>query len=296
MDGLTFLKKLMNQHPIPVVVISTLTAKGADSAIRAFELGAAEVLEKPKLNTKKALEKSTEDLCWAVKAAAEVNVKKLLRNLSKRPSKLLSVDAFLEKGTRNTQALTTTQKVVIVGSSTGGTNALNDFLTVLPIDSPGIVIVQHMPASYTKQFAERLNDLCKITVKQAVDGETVLQGQAIIADGSKHLMIKRSGARYFVQVKDGPLVNRHKPSVGVLFRSAARYVGKNAIGIILTGMGADGAKAMLEMKEAGAQNIAQDEETCVVFGMPKEAISLGAAHYILPLEKIAEKMLELSSK
>ena len=294
MDGLTFLKKIMRQHPIPVVVISTLTEKGAKVALKALEYGAVEVLVKPKLNTKKLLEESTEKLCTAVKTAAGVKLGRISANQIKVEPKL-SADAILQKKT-DLSLLKTTEKVVAVGASTGGTEALRQFLMELPLDCPGVVIVQHMPELFTKQFALRLDGLCAITVKEAEDGDNVLRGQALIAHGSSHLILKRSGARYYVEVKDGPLVNRHKPSVDVLFRSTARYAGRNAIGIIMTGMGADGAKGLLEMKTAGATTIAQDEKSCVVFGMPREAIALGAADYVLPLNEIAKKMLEFSEE
>jgi two-component system chemotaxis response regulator CheB len=295
MDGLTFLKKIMSQHPIPVVIISTLTTKGAETGIKALEYGAVEVIEKPKVNTKKALEESTLSLCRAVKAAAQAKVKKIkIRPWDSIPEKL-SADAILSKKIHNSNSIKTTETIIAVGASTGGTEAIKLFLLNLPLNCPGIIITQHMPMMFTKQFADRLNDICNITVKEAVNGDSVLTGQALIAPGNRHMLLKRSGTRYFVEVKDGPLVNRHKPSVDVLFRSVSRYAGKNAIGIILTGMGADGAKGLLEMKEAGARTIAQDEKSCVVFGMPKEAIGMGAADYILPLDEIATKMLQMVS-
>jgi len=291
MDGLTFLRKIMIQHPIPVVVISTLTAKGAETAIRALEYGAVEVLEKPKLNTKELLKESTDKLCQVVKAAAAATVKRKSVAVSVDPK--YSADVILSKA-RGISRLKTTEKIIAVGASTGGTEALKRFLLSLPLDCPGVIIVQHMPEMFTKQFADRLNNLCGLTVKEAESGDNVLRGQVLIAPGSKHMMLKRSGARYFVQVKDGPLVNRHRPSVDVLFRSVARYAGKNSVGIIMTGMGSDGARGLLEMKEEGARTSAQDESSCVVFGMPKEAIALGAVEFVLPLEEIALKMLKLS--
>lgn len=296
MDGLTFLKKLMSQHPIPVVVISTLTSKGAETGLKALEYGAVEVIEKPKVNTKEALKESTYKLCMAVKTAAQAKIQKTKPSAAQIVPKKLSADAMLAKNTRSSKSnmIKTTEKIIAVGASTGGTEALKRFLMALPLDSPGIIITQHMPETFTKQFADRLNTLCKITVLEAKNRDSVLRGQALIAPGSMHMLLKRSGARYYVEVKDGPLVNRHKPSVDVLFRSTARYAGKNAVGIILTGMGADGAKGLLEMKEAGASTIAQNEQTCVVFGMPKEAIALGGADHILPLDEIADKMLQLS--
>ncbi len=292
MDGLTFLKKLMSQHPIPVIVISTLTEKGTDSALLALEYGAVEVIAKPKVNTKQLLEQSKIELCDKVKAAAQVTVRK--RTVSARgeePAQKLSADAVMAKRTVSSM-VQTTETVIAVGASTGGTEALKVFLEGIPADSPGIVIVQHMPALFTQQFAKRLNDICKITIKEAETGDKVLRGHALIAPGGKHMVLKRSGAIYHVEVIDGPLVNRHRPSVDVLFRSVSRYAGKNALGVILTGMGDDGAKGMLEMKEAGAYTIAQDEKSCVVFGMPKEAIKLNAAEIVLPLTEIAGHIIK----
>lgn len=292
MDGLTFLKKLMSQHPIPVVVISTLTEKGTDSALLALEYGAIEVLAKPKVNTKALLEQSKIDLCDKVKAAALSNVRK--RTFTERTSTdvapKLSADAVLSKSISKSM-VQTTETVIAIGASTGGTEALRVLLEDFPSDCPGIVIVQHMPEMFTKQFAQRLDSICKVNVKEAENGDKVLRGHALLSPGGKHMMLKRSGAFYYVEIIDGPLVNRHRPSVDVLFRSVARYAGKNAIGAILTGMGDDGAKGMLEMKEAGAHTIAQDEQSCVVFGMPKEAIKLNAADKIIPLTEISKYIM-----
>ncbi len=293
MDGLTFLKKLMSQHPIPVVVISTLTEKGTDSALLALEYGAVEVLAKPKVNTKILLEQSKIELCDKVKAAALSNVKKRTfsaRTVSSEVAPKLSADAVIGKRT-STSMIQTTETVIAVGASTGGTEALRVFLEGFPADCPGIVIVQHMPEMFTKQFAQRLNTLCKVTVKEAENGDKVLRGHVLLSPGGKHMMLKRSGAIYHVEIVDGPLVNRHKPSVDVLFRSVARYAGKNVIGVILTGMGDDGAKGMLEMKEGGAHTIAQDEASCVVFGMPKEAIKLGGADKVMPLIEMSKYIM-----
>jgi two-component system chemotaxis response regulator CheB len=290
MDGLTFLKKIMSQHPIPVVIISSLTAKGTESALRALEYGAVEVIAKPQMDTKKFIEESQIHLCDAVKAAA---MAKIRRRSVAQPEFVVqpkySADAILPKATpiNSTSMLKTTELVVAVGASTGGTEALRSFLEAMPLDSPGIVIVQHMPENFTKSFANRLNELCQMTVKEAENGDTVIRGRALIAPGNHHMLLKRSGAKYFVEIKDGPLVNRHRPSVDVLFRSTARYAGGNAIGIIMTGMGDDGARGLLEMKEAGARTIGQDEKSCVVFGMPNEAIKMGAVEKILPLDQIA---------
>lgn len=294
MDGLTFLKKLMSQHPIPVIIISTLTEKGTDTAIRALEYGAVEVIAKPKVNTKDLLEKSRIDLCDKVKAASIAFVKRRIYSESIEIAPKLSADVIIRK--TSSSMIETTEKIIAVGASTGGTQALKEFLMSMPLDCPGIIIVQHMPEMFTTQFAKRLNDCCRISVKEAENGDPVLRGHAIIAQGSKHLLLKRSGAKYYIDVKEGPLVNRHKPSVDVLFRSVARYAGKNAIGVIMTGMGNDGAKGLLEMKEAGAYTIAQDESSSIVFGMPKEAIKLNAANVILPLSQISEHIINQNKK
>jgi two-component system chemotaxis response regulator CheB len=287
MDGLTFLRKIMRQHPIPVVIISSLTAKGTLTALRALEYGAVEIITKPQLGTKLFLEESRIKLCDVVKAAAKANLKRKIA--SPNPIEVtpkLSADAVLAKSYAHSM-IKTTEIVVAVGASTGGTEALSVFLKAFPADCPGIVIVQHMPEMFTKTFANRLNEQCKISVKEAEDKDTILRGRALIAPGNKHMMVKRSGAKYYVEVIDGPLVNRHRPAVDVLFRSTAQHAGANAIGIIMTGMGDDGARGMVEMKEAGAMTIAQDEKSSVVFGMPKEAIKHDAVLKILSLEQIA---------
>ncbi len=286
MDGLTFLQKIMSQHPIPVVICSSLTANGSASAIRALEYGAVEIITKPRLGTKQFLEESRVHICDVVKAAASANLKKLMAPKFKVQPKL-TADVIMPKTALNKAMIQTTEKVIVVGASTGGTEALRIFLEAFPLDSPGIVIVQHMPENFTTAFAKRLDGICRISVKEAENGDSVIRGRALIAPGNKHMLLKRSGARYYVEIKDGPLVSRHRPSVDVLFRSAARYAGKNCIGIIMTGMGDDGAKGMAEMKETGAYTIAQDEKTCVVFGMPNEAIKLGGVSKILPLNSIA---------
>ncbi len=292
MDGLTFLKKLMSQHPIPVVVISTLTEKGTDSALLALEYGAVEVLAKPKVNTKALLEQSTIDLCDKVKAAAQAHVRRRTVQAVERHevAPKLTADAVIGKSVGRSM-VETTENVIAVGASTGGTEALRVFLQGFPSDCPGIVIVQHMPEMFTSQFAKRLNEICNISVKEAQTGDKVLRGQALIAPGGKHMLLKRSGAIYHVEIVEGPLVNRHRPSVDVLFRSVARYAGKNVVAAILTGMGDDGAKGMLEMKEAGAYTIAQDEATCIVYGMPKEAVKVGGVLKVLPLEDISKHIL-----
>jgi len=291
MDGITFLHKIMSQHPIPVVMCSSLTEMGSETALKALEYGAVEIIQKPRLGTKLFLEESRLRICDAVKAASQARV----RRVSAAPRVIapkLTADVIMEKP-KNQAMMQTTEKVVVVGASTGGTEALRVFLEALPADCPGIVIVQHMPEGFTRAFSQRLDGLCRITVKEAADNDTVVRGRALIAPGNHHLLLKRSGARYYVEIKEGPLVSRHRPSVDVLFRSAARYAGKNAVGVIMTGMGDDGARGMLEMKQAGAVNIAQDEASCVVFGMPNEAIKLGGADYIRPLDAICREVLRL---
>lgn len=287
MDGLTFLQKIMSQHPIPVVICSSLAEEGAQSTFKALEYGAVDIIAKPRLGSKQFLEDSCITICQAVKAAAGARLRPI------RPARVvepkLTADAMLPPATH--AMAETTEKVVAIGASTGGTEALRVLLETLPADAPGIVIVQHMPENFTRAFANRLDGLCRITVKEAESNDTVLRGRALIAPGNRHLLLKRSGARYYVEVKEGPLVCRHRPSVDVLFRSAARYAGQNAVGVILTGMGDDGARGMLEMKQAGAKTIAQNEATCVVFGMPNEAIKRDAVDKILPLEAVAGAVL-----
>jgi two-component system, chemotaxis family, protein-glutamate methylesterase/glutaminase len=279
MDGLTFLKKLMSQHPIPVVVISSLTAKGAESAILAMEYGAVAVLKKP--NSYSTLSMDAQQIIEGVRSAAKSRLRR--RSIS-------SNDRSLRENKNKTlpeSMIQTTDKVIAVGASTGGTEAILEFLQAMPIDSCGIVIVQHMPELFTRSFAERLNRICDITVKEAAHGDTVIRGRALIAPGNRHMEVRRSGSRYYVELSDHQPVNRHRPSVDVLFKSVARFAGKNAIGILLTGMGSDGAGGLLDMKLSGAETIAQNEESCVVFGMPKEAIKLDAVSRILALNKIA---------
>lgn len=293
MDGLTFLKKIMSQHPIPVVIISSLTAKGTETGIRALEYGAVEIITKPQMYSKDFILESKIRICEAIKGAAQAKIKRKSLSPVIHVEPKYSADAVLPP-VQSHSMIKTTEIVVAVGASTGGTEALTDFLTALPHDCPGIVIVQHMPEKFTTSFAQRLNELCKITVKEAENNDSVIRGRALIAPGNFHTLLQRSGARYFVEVKDGPFVNRHRPSVDVLFRSTAKYAGANAVGIIMTGMGDDGARGLLEMKQAGAKTIAQDEKSCVVFGMPKEAIKLDAAEKILPLDKIAHYLLTIA--
>ncbi len=294
MDGLTFLKKMMMQHPIPVVVISSLTGKGSEMALQALSYGAIEVVGKPQVHTREFLHESSILLCDAIKAAyqAQPSKRKIIDNKELRGSKKLSADAIIEKLAAR-RIKETADKVVAVGSSTGGIDALHQFLQEMSPDCPGIVITQHLPATFVTSFADRMNQRCEIEVKEAEDGDLIMNGRALIAPGGRHMLVARSGSNYKVKIIDGPLVNRHRPSVDVLFRSTAQNAGSNAIGIILTGMGDDGARGLLEMKEAGSFTIAQDEESSVVFGMPKEAIKLGAAKVVLPLNEIAPKVNEL---
>lgn len=295
MDGLTFLQKIMSQHPMPVVVCSHLAEGGSETALKALECGAVEIIQKPRLGAKQFLEESRVHICDAVKAASIAKLKRILPS-GYDISPKLTADAVIPKARPHTEAMIrTTEKVVVVGASTGGTEAIKVFLESMPPDAPGIVIVQHMPENFTRAFAQRLDSLCRVSVKEAENNDTVICGRALIAPGNHHLLLKRSGARYFVEIKDGPLVCRQRPSVDVLFRSAARYAGRNAIAVIMTGMGDDGAKGMLEMKEAGAITIAQDEDSCVVFGMPKKAIELGAVEKVVPLKEIPRIILKLLS-
>lgn len=295
MDGLTFLQKLMSQHPIPVVMCSSLAESGSETALRALEFGAVDIITKPKLGTKLFIEESRVRICDAIKGAAAARLEPLrvMRSMKEIAPKY-TADVIMEKP--NAKAMIqTTEKVVVVGASTGGTEALKVFLEMLPEDTPGIVIVQHMPENFTAAFAKRLDTTCRVTVKEAQDNDTVVRGRALIAPGNHHALLKRSGARYYVEIKDGPLVSRHRPSVDVLFRSAARYAGRNAVGVIMTGMGDDGARGMKEMYDAGAITIAQDEATCVVYGMPCEAVKHGGVHKITSLQHIAAEVLRLCS-
>lgn len=288
MDGLTFLKKLMAQHPIPVIICSSKSEKGSLNALNALEYGAIDIIEKPHVGTKKFLEDSREQICDSIRAASKVKDIKVIKSIIATPK--LNADVIIRKS-NITKSIDTTEKLIVVGASTGGTVALKSFLEELPIDTPGVVIVQHMPEKFTAAFAKRLNETCKVTVKEAENNESVLRGTVLIAPGNMHVLLKRSGSRYYVELKDGPLVSRHRPSVDVLFRSTARYAGKNAVGVIMTGMGDDGSEGLKEMKDAGSYTIAQDEKSCVVFGMPGEAIKRDAQCIILPLDKIASHIL-----
>jgi len=288
MDGLTFLRKLMTQHPIPVVICSSLTEAGAETTLRALEYGAVDIILKPRIGARQFLEEHRIRLVDAVKAAARARVRRLAPRPEATPK--LTADAVLRRGARDA-LVRTTERVVVIGASTGGTEAVRLILESLPADSPGIVIVQHMPENFTRAFATRLDGLCAVEVREARDNDSVIPGRALIAPGNLHTLLKRSGARYFVEVREGPLVCRHRPSVDVLFRSAARYAGANAVGVILTGMGDDGARGMLELRQAGAATIAQDEASSVVFGMPKEAIRLEAVERVLPLDAMPAALL-----
>jgi two-component system chemotaxis response regulator CheB len=292
MDGLTFLQKIMSQHPIPVVMCSSLTGSGSETAMKALEYGAVEIIVKPKMGTKQFIEESRVRICDTIKAAAMTKCKIRPITRSSEVAPKLTADVIMEKP--NSKAMIqTTEKVVVVGASTGGTEALKLFLEMLPEDAPGIVIVQHMPEHFTAAFARRLDTTCRVSVKEAENNDSVVRGRVLIAPGNHHTLLKRSGARYYVEIKDGPLVSRHRPSVDVLFRSAARYAGKNAVGVIMTGMGDDGARGMKEMYDAGAINISQDEASCVVYGMPHEAVKLGGVHKTLSLQNIAAEVLRL---
>jgi len=280
MDGITFLRKLMQHYPLPVIIVSSLTADSAVLAHDAIEAGAVEVMSKP--SSAYSVGDISIQLIDKIKASTCVRVERKKAKLSPPGApKMLSMRK-------------TTDKVVVIGSSTGGTQALQKLITVMPSTCPPIVVVQHMPEGFTNAFAKRLNELSQCEVKEAEDGDSVIPGRIIIARGDTHVLVRRSGARYYVQVKGGPLVSRHRPSVDVLFKSAAKYVGANAVAAILTGMGRDGAEGMKLMHDNGAKTIAQDEKSCVVFGMPKEAIELGGVDHILPLSEIAAKIIQLS--
>lgn len=282
MDGIDFLGKLMRLRPMPVVMVSTLTERGAEVTMRALELGAVDFVAKPRIGVADGLRQLAHDITEKLRTAARAKVRR-------SPSALVPLPTAMA-----TTALgrLSTEKIVFIGASTGGTEATREVLTRLPADAPAIVITQHMPAGFTRSYAARLDSLCRIRVAEASDGERVLPGHGYIAPGGMHLSVERSGANYIARVRDGEPVNRHKPSVDVLFRSAARVVGPNAVGIMLTGMGADGAAAMREMRDSGSYNMVQDESSCVVFGMPREAIAAGAAHEILPLTQIATRLME----
>jgi two-component system chemotaxis response regulator CheB len=294
MDGITFLKKIMAERPTPVVICSTLTEKGAQTTLLALAAGAFAIVTKPRLGLKQFLHDASDDLIGAVRAAAGANVRQLAARSSPAPAVPVPVkhlaDVILAAGNGNAM-IQTTQTVVAIGTSTGGTQALEQVLVALPRVAPGIVIVQHMPEKFTAAFAQRLNGLCAIEVREARQGDRVVSGLALIAPGGRHLLLRRSGAQYHVDVMDGPVVNRHRPSVDVLFRSVAKCAGKNALGLIMTGMGDDGARGLKEMHDAGAYTLAQNEASCVVYGMPKEAVKLGGVDRSVALDALAEVIL-----
>ena len=291
MDGITFLKKIMAERPTPVVICSTLTEKGAETTMQALAAGAVGVAAKPKIGLKQHLQDASDDLTHMVKVAARANVKRL-HNPSPAPPKL-SADAILPQSGH--AMARTTDMVVAIGTSTGGTQALETVLAALPRVCPGIVAVQHMPEKFTEAFAKRLDSVCQVEVREAKSGDRVMPGRVLIAPGGRHMLLKRSGAQYHVDVVDGPPVSRHRPSVDVLFRSVAQCAGKNALGIIMTGMGDDGANGLLEMREAGANTLAQDEATCVVYGMPKEAVKRGGVGRTVSLNAIAGEIIRFGA-
>lgn len=296
MDGITFLRRLMMQCPVPVVMCSSLVEDGSETLLQALEAGAVDIILKPKMGVADHLVEAHHRICETVKGAAQARLGARRAGKATEPARKLTADAVLPPPTGKAMSRTT-EMVVCIGASTGGTEALREVLEALPANSPGIVVVQHMPESFTKAFAKRLNTLCEVDVKEAEDGDTVMRGHVLIAPGGlRHTMLERQGARYVVAIKEGPLVSRHRPSVDVLFRSAARNAGANAVGIIMTGMGDDGARGLREMKQAGARTIAQDEATSVVFGMPKEAIARGAVDRIAPLGAIARELLHAAAR
>ena len=284
MDGITFLKKLMRYYPLPVIIVSSLTRKGSDLALEALSIGALEVISKP--SGSYSVGEMSAQLADKIRAVSGVRVGRGGKGArAERSSVRVASHALSE----------TTHKIVAIGASTGGTEALRVVLTGMPANAPGTVIVQHMPARFTTSFAERLNEICPMTVKEATDGDPLVDGLALIAPGNYHMLLRRNGARYFVRVRKGPMVHHQRPAVDVLFHSVAEYAGRNAVGVLLTGMGADGAKGLLKMRETGGRTVAQDEESCVVFGMPKEAIKLGAAERVVPLASVSQTALDLMS-
>ncbi len=282
MDGIDFLGKLMRLRPMPVLMVSTLTERGAEVTLRALELGAVDFVAKPRIGVADGLRLLAEDICAKLRTAAQAQVRRLPSPAASAPQRPAAPGL----------GRLSTEKIVFIGASTGGTEATRELLMGLPADAPAVVITQHMPPGFTRSYAARLDSLCRIRIKEAADGDRILPGHGYIAPGGLHLTVERSGANYLARVRDGDPINRHKPSVEALFESAARVVGPNALGVMLTGMGADGAKAMKAMRDAGSYNICQDEASCVVFGMPREAIAQGAAHEVLPLQRIAPALLE----
>ncbi len=294
MDGITFLRKIMAQRPIPVVMCSAFTEEGSSLMIEALDAGAVDIIAKPRIDTRQQLIEAGIRICDTVIAAAAARLRASNAGAGRLlPEKKLTADVIMPppvSGRRT--AARTTERIVCIGASTGGTEALRHLLQALPKDSPGIAVVQHMPENFTAAFAGRLDSLCAVAVKEAADGDLVTRGRVLIAPGNRHMLLHRNGNNYRVAIKDGPLVTRHRPSVDVLFRSAAQYAGPNALGILMTGMGDDGAKGLLEMRQAGSATIAQDEASCVVFGMPREAIALGAADRVLPLDALAGEIVK----
>jgi two-component system, chemotaxis family, protein-glutamate methylesterase/glutaminase len=289
MDGIDFLSRLMRLRPMPVVMVSTLTERGAEVTMKALELGAVDFVSKPKIGVADGLRQLGDDITDKIRTAARATV----RRLAAPPAAVTPHPVASPAGAASTPiGRLSTEKIIFIGASTGGTEATREVLVRLPADAPAVMIAQHMPAGFTRSYAARLNSLCSIRVAEATDGERVLPGHAYIAPGGLHLSVERSGANYIARVRDGEPVNRHKPSVEVLFQSAARVVGPNALGVMLTGMGADGARAMKELRDAGSYNLAQDEASCVVFGMPREAIGHGAVHEVLPVTQIGPKLIE----
>jgi len=282
MDGIDFLGKLMRLRPMPVLMVSTLTERGAEVTLRALELGAVDFVAKPRVGVADGLRQLAEDICAKLRTAAQARVRRLPSLAASTPQRPVAPGL----------GRLSTEKIIFIGASTGGTEATRELLMGLPPDAPAVVITQHMPAGFTRSYAARLDSLCRIRIKEAADGDRILPGHGYIAPGGLHLTVERSGANYLARVRDGDAINRHKPSVEALFESAARVVGPNALGVMLTGMGADGAKAMKAMRDAGSYNICQDEASCVVFGMPREAIAQGAAHEVLALQRIAPALLE----
>ncbi len=291
MDGIDFLSKLMRLRPMPVVMVSTLTERGAEVTLKALELGAIDFVAKPKIGVADGLRHLQDDITDKIRIASKARINRLHAPATTPAGATHPATSAAPRPVTASLGRLSTEKIIFIGASTGGTEATKEVLITLPADSPAVVITQHMPPGFTRNYAARLDGLCKISVKEAVDGERILPGHAYIAPGGMHLSVERSGANYLARVQDGDPVNRHKPSVEVLFKSAARVVGPNAVGIMLTGMGADGATAMREMRDAGAYCVAQDEASCVVFGMPKEAIALGAADEVAPLSEMARRVL-----
>lgn len=281
MDGVTFLRKLMKYYPIPVIIVSSLTQKGGKLTLEALDIGAVEVIAKP--GGSFSVGDMSGQLLEKIRAASKVKMSRENKNSRPESEKAEPMKALAE----------TSHKIIAIGASTGGTEALKEVLSKMPVNSPGILVVQHMPAKFTSAFAERLDSLCQIRVREAKDGDSVIPGTALIAPGNLHMILRRSGARYYVEVKNGPMVHHQRPAVDILFKSTAKYAGPNSIGAILTGMGVDGAAGLLEMKQAGAGTIAQDENTCVVFGMPKESIKLGAVDKVVPIYQVAHEIIKM---